>query len=322
MGTMTGLGAATADTIGVAWQAEWIADNAINQNVGAAFDNDILDAFQWMTDPDGDTSTIDDVPDVVQNSWGIDHRFSGYVDCDYRWQTVIDNCEAAGVVVTFSAGNEGPSSATHRSPANICNTPVTNFSIGAIDATHYVFPYPIADFSSRGPSDCDVTKKKPEVVAPGVTVYSSVPGGGYQQNGWDGTSMAGPHVAGVVALMRQANPDLEVDSIKQILMRTARDLGPFAEDNSYGWGVIDAYEAVLTAMPVTYMAGDANDDELVDVADVIYLINYLYKNGPVPNHLAAGDVNADCVVDVSDVIYLINYLYKGGPAPVLGYAKN
>jgi bacillopeptidase F len=322
MGTMTGLGAATADTIGVAWQAEWIADNAINQNVGAAFDNDILDAFQWMTDPDGDTSTIDDVPDVVQNSWGIDHRFSGYVDCDYRWQTVIDNCEAAGVVVTFSAGNEGPSSATHRSPANICNTPVTNFSIGAIDATHYVFPYPIADFSSRGPSDCDVTKKKPEVVAPGVTVYSSVPGGGYQQNGWDGTSMAGPHVAGVVALMRQANPDLEVDSIKQILMRTARDLGPFAEDNSYGWGVIDAYEAVLTAMPVTYMAGDANDDELVDVADVIYLINYLYKNGPVPNHLAAGDVNADCVVDVSDVIYLINYLYKGGPAPVLGCAKN
>ncbi|HEX7400764.1 MAG TPA: S8 family serine peptidase [candidate division Zixibacteria bacterium] len=321
MGTMTGLGVATGDTIGVAWQAEWIADNAINQNVGAAFDNDVLDAFQWMTDPDGIPETIDDVPDVVQNSWGIDHRFSGYVDCDYRWQTVIDNCEAAGVVVTFSAGNEGPTPQTHRSPANICNTPTTNFSIGAVDATHYTFPYPIASFSSRGPSDCNTSVIKPEVVAPGVTVYSSVPGGGYEQNYWDGTSMAGPHVAGVVVLMRQANPDLEVDSIKQILINTAIDLGTHGEDNDYGYGIIDAYEAVLASIPETYMAGDANDDELVDVADVIFLINYLYKNGPVPDHLAAADANADCLVDVADVIYLINYLYKGGPAPVLGCAK-
>ncbi len=321
MGTLTGLGAATSDTIGVAWQAEWIADNAINQNTGAAFDNDILDAFQWVADPDSNPSTLDDVPDVVQNSWGIDHRFSGYQDCDYRWQTVIDNCEAAGVVVTFSAGNEGPYPRTHRSPANICNTPLTNFSIGAVDATNYGFPYPIADFSSRGPSDCNTSIKKPEVVAPGVTVYSSVPGGGYEQYGWDGTSMAGPHVAGVVVLMRQANPDLDVDSIKQILINTAIDMGTHGEDNDYGYGLIDAYEAVLAAMPITYVAGDANNDELVDVSDIIYLINYLYKGGSAPDPLAAGDVNADCVVDVADVIYLINYLYKNGSAPLLGCAK-
>ncbi|MFQ6002491.1 MAG: S8 family serine peptidase, partial [Candidatus Zixiibacteriota bacterium] len=155
MGTMCGLGEATVDTIGVAWEAEWIADNAINQWVGSEFDNDVIDAFQWFADPDGDSTTIDDVPDVVQNSWGIDSRFGyDYQDCDYRWQNVIENCEAAGVVVTFSAGNEGPSPQTHRSPANICNTPTTNFSIGAVDATHYEFPYPIANFSSRGPSDC------------------------------------------------------------------------------------------------------------------------------------------------------------------------
>jgi len=122
-------------------------------------------------------------------------------------------------------------------------------------------------------------------------------------------------------LMRQANPDLEVDSIKQILINTAIDLGTHGEDNDYGYGIIDAYEAVLASIPETYMAGDANDDELVDVADVIFLINYLYKNGPVPDHLAAADANADCLVDVADVIYLINYLYKGGPAPVLGCAK-
>lgn len=321
MGTLTGLGAATGDTIGVAWQAEWITDNAINQNVGTEFDNDVLDAFQWIADPDSNPNTVDDVPDVCQNSWGIDHRFSGYQDCDNRWQTVIVNCEAAGVVVTFSAGNEGPASQTLRSPANNCTTPVTNFSIGAVNATNYNFPYPIADFSSRGPSDCDITKKKPEVVAPGVSVYSSVPGGSYQQNGWDGTSMAGPHVAGIVALMRQANPDLEVDSIKHILLNTARDEGAFGEDNTYGWGFIDAYAAVLAVVNGLFIAGDANRDSLVDVADVVFLINYLYQGGPAPTPKAAGDVNADCVVDVSDIIYLINYLYKGGPAPVKGCAR-
>jgi bacillopeptidase F len=312
MGTLCGLGAATGDTIGVAWQAEWIADNAINQSTGSAFDNDILDAFQWVADPDGNPSTTDDMPDVIQNSWGIDHRFSGYVDCDYRWQTAIENCEAAGVVVTFSAGNEGPGSQTHRSPANICNTPTTNFSIGAVDATHYDFPYPIASFSSRGPSDCDGITKKPEVVAPGVQVYSSVPGGTYEQYGWDGTSMAGPHVAGVVALMRQANPDLDVDSIKQVLMNTARDLGNLGEDNTFGWGVIDAYEAVLAVM---FKHGDADGDGSLTTADVVFLTNYLFVNGPPPVPLLAGDANCDGEVNVSDVVYLINYIFINGPLP-------
>ncbi len=60
--------------------------------------------------------------------------------------------------------------------------------------------------------------------------------------------MAGPHVAGVVGLMRQANPDLDVDTIKQILMETAVDEGTAGEDNIYGYGFVDAYAAVLAAM--------------------------------------------------------------------------
>jgi bacillopeptidase F len=312
MGTLCGLGAATGDTIGVAWQAEWIADNAINQNTGSAFDNDVLDAFQWFADPDGDPNTIDDVPDIVQNSWGIDHRFSGYQDCDYRWQLAIEACEAAGVVVTFSAGNEGPSARTLRSPANICHTSTTNFAIGAVDATNYNFPYPIASFSSRGPSDCDGITKKPEVVAPGVEVYSSVPGGGYEQNGWDGTSMAGPHVAGVVALMRQADPNLDVDSIKQILMRTAVDLGTSGEDNDYGWGIIDAYAAVSA---VLFEHGDADRNGIIEINDLVFLINYLFLNGPAPSPLLAGDANCDGEVNIEDVVFLSNYLFFGGPQP-------
>ncbi len=131
--------------------------------------------------------------------------------------------------------------------------------------------------------------------------------------------MAGPHVAGVVALMRQANPDLEVDSIKQILMSTTVDLGDFGNDNAYGWGIIDAYQAVLAAMN-THLAGDANGDGVVDLADVVYLLNYLYRSGPAPDPMASGDPNDDCVVELGDLVYLINYLYQGGPAPQQGCA--
>lgn len=251
MGTMTGRSATTNDTVGVAFGAEWIACNAINQGVGGEFDNDVLNAFQWFMNPDGNLGTVSDVPDVVQNSWGINESFpGGYTDCDTRWWNAIDNCEAAGVVVIFSAGNEGPSAQSHRSPADRATTAHNAFAVGAVDATNANFPYPIASFSSRGPTGCNVPaelKIKPEVVAPGVSVYSSVPGGGYS-SAYSGTSMAGPHVSGTVALMRQANPDLSVTDIKQILMDTARDLGTAGEDNTFGWGVIDAYAAVQAAM--------------------------------------------------------------------------
>jgi hypothetical protein len=59
--------------------------------------------------------------------------------------------------------------------------------------------------------------------------------------------------------------------------------------------------------------GDANGDGLVDVADVFFLINYLFAGGPLPVGLA--NVNQDVVIDVNDVFYLINYLFAGGPAP-------
>jgi len=251
MGTITGLGAATQDTIGVAWGAHWIATDPINQSVSYEFNNDIITAYQWFADPDGDPSTTDDVPDVIQNSWRINEGFGlDYTDCDTRWWAVIDNCEAAGAVTTWSAGNEGSGAQTIGSPADRATTLTNAFSVGAIDATNYGFPYPIAGFSSRGPTGCNVPAEqriKPEVCAPGVGVYSSVPTSTYE-GGWDGTSMAGPHVAGVVALMREANPDLDVDTIKEILMQTARDEGTAGEDNTYGWGVIDAYAAVEAAM--------------------------------------------------------------------------
>ena len=61
--------------------------------------------------------------------------------------------------------------------------------------------------------------------------------------------------------------------------------------------------------------GDANASGYVELGDVVYLINYLYKSGPVPYALCSGDCNCDGVVALGDVVYLITYLYKGGPPP-------
>ena len=229
MGTMCGNSTVSDDTIGVAPGANWIAANGINQSATVTgFVNDVLAAFQWMADPDSNEATIDDVPDVVQNSWGVNGDFPGFADCFDDWNNAIINCEAAGVVVVFSAGNEGPNAETIRSPATYEIDSVTVFAVGAVNAdSDTIPPYDIAEFSSRGPSSCSPgIAIKPEVCAPGVEVYSSIPGLVSQPNRYtrlNGTSMAGPHVSGIVALMREANPNAEVREIKSVLMRTAMD---------------------------------------------------------------------------------------------------
>ncbi|MFH0931846.1 MAG: dockerin type I repeat-containing protein, partial [Candidatus Zixiibacteriota bacterium] len=68
--------------------------------------------------------------------------------------------------------------------------------------------------------------------------------------------------------------------------------------------------------PANLLRGDPNGDVSITVTDVIYIINYLFKNGPPPVHCPkSGDVNCDSKVTVSDVVYLISYLFKGGPPP-------
>ncbi|MBI3360264.1 MAG: S8 family serine peptidase, partial [Chloroflexi bacterium] len=126
------------------------------------------------------------------------------------------------------------------------------FSVGAVDEAGN-----IADFSSRGPVTADGSNRiKPDVAAPGVDVVSSLPGNAYGPE--SGTSMAGPHVAGVVALMWSANPKLigDVDRTEQILIATARPYsgqrtGCFdgnRPNDAVGYGLVDAYAAVKEAM--------------------------------------------------------------------------
>jgi len=226
MGVMVGKDDATGDTVGVAFGADWISAMVVDIP-----HSNYLEAFQWVADPDGDPNTVDDVPDVLNNSWGFTQSNLGCLDI--FWDP-IDNVEAAGTVVVFACGNSGPTAMSLRNPANRATTPYNTFSVGAVSSTDVGI---IWNQSSRGPSDCDGISIKPEVVAPGYRVRTTYPDSSYGT--FDGTSFSAPHVSGAVALLRQYNPNAPVDSIKAALMRSAVDKGTLGEDNTFGWGVID-----------------------------------------------------------------------------------
>lgn len=227
------------DTIGVAFDAEWISAAAIDI-IGA----NIIEAMQWMADPDGDPNTELDVPDVVNNSWGA---ATADANCTDVFWNAIDNVEAAGAAMVFVAGNEGNLGAmTIRNPGNRITSDVNSFSVGMIDPNTEGFP--IHFLSSRGPSDCDNATIKPEVVAPGVSIKSIYPGN-FIARGLLGTSFAAPHAAGAVALLREYNPNATVDEIKLALLNSAADLGDAGPDNTYGSGLIDIPAAMRLLPP-------------------------------------------------------------------------
>lgn len=246
MGTVCG--GPPGEHIGVAPGAQWIHAAVIDRvNIPRTVEDAKL-AFEWMLDPDGDPQTNWDVPHVCSNSWRLTSGH-GYPPCDETFWEHLDACEAAGITILFSAGNEGPGARTIGRPPDRATDEYLTCAVGAVDANNP--NWPIAGFSSRGPSNCTPNGQdaiKPEISAPGVNVRSSVPGGGYAQNGWSGTSMASPHINGAVALILQANPELSGNDVRQIIYDTAFDLGANGNDNNYGFGMLDVFAAVEIAM--------------------------------------------------------------------------
>ncbi len=239
-GTVLGLDRANNDTIGVAFNAMWLAAPGIGCGPGSITNVGAFETFQWALDPDGNSATTDDMPDVINNSWGWPNPDGGH--CNGSWVDIFNAMELAGVAVIFAAGNEGPDEMSLRAPQNINTDLVNCFSVGAI--LGYQSSFPIAEFSSIGPSLCGGSGSlliKPEVVAPGAAVRSSVTGGGYNQ--LQGTSMASPHVAGAALLLIEAFPDASGKEILEALYYSATDLGEPGEDNVYGRGIIDLLKA-------------------------------------------------------------------------------
>lgn len=88
------------------------------------------------------------------------------------------------------------------------------------------------------------------------------------------------------------------------------------QSSPIGSGSSTNYKLMAGYVGATFVQrGDASGDGVINSADVIWLLNYLYKGGPEPIPLEAGDVNCDGVINSADVVYLLNYLYKNGPPP-------
>jgi subtilisin family serine protease len=245
MGTMVGDDGA-GNQIGMAPGAKWIGCRNMERGWGTAAT--YLECFQWFlapTDLNDQNPDPSKAPDVINNSWYSDAS-EGTTNL-FVFQTAVENLRAAGVVVVVSAGNEGSGCSTITSPAIYD----ASFSVGATDSGDN-----IASFSSRGPVTVDGSNRlKPNVSAPGVNIRSSVPVNSYA-GGWSGTSMAGPHVVGLVALLLSAHPELrgQVDTIEHIIESSAvprtdsqscGDIpGTDVPNNTYGWGRVDALAAL------------------------------------------------------------------------------
>lgn len=222
-------GSAGGSAIGVAPQASWIAARVFN-DAGNGSESAAHQAFQWALDPDGNPAT-DDAPQVVSASWSIDDGGT----CNTVFQPDLDALRAADISVVFAAGNFGPQSGTSASPANNAHVQ----SVGAVDADANV-----ALYSARGPSACDGAIF-PKLVAPGDSVLTSDLsfGGNPYYILVSGTSYSAPHVAGVIALLRGAEPLASADDIEAALIQSTRDIGTPGPDEDAGYGLIDAAAA-------------------------------------------------------------------------------
>ncbi|MEW6711488.1 MAG: S8 family serine peptidase [Candidatus Riflebacteria bacterium] len=231
-----GHGTHTAGTIvggegvGVAPAARLIVARVFDTKGGTTTEI-LLAAMQWVVDPDGNPET-NDGPRLVSNSWGSDDS------TDKSFWDIVKAWVDLDITPVFAAGNNGWMGGKVGTPAAFPHS----WAVAATTNTDG-----LAYFSSQGPVAWDgVTLMKPDVAAPGNGIVSCSHNGGMVSN--SGTSMACPGVAGVVALMYQADPSLTIEQIRLIGEETAKDLGTPGKDQKFGAGLIDAYKAVEKVM--------------------------------------------------------------------------
>ena len=257
MGIMIGKDPSAHLTVGMAPDAKWIGVRNMERGYGTL--SSYLEGLEWFlapTDLNGQNPRPELAPHVINNSWSCPDKEGCNKTNFHLLEVAINNLRSAGIVVVASAGNSGRDGcgSIDRPPAFYEGT----MTVGSIDDNDS-----LSTFSSRGPAidySSNLSMMKPNVTAPGRDILSSVKGGLYKE--LSGTSMAGPHVAGLVAILISANPSLSgrVDLIEHIIEASAQ---PKFETDScsrivdqlpnalHGFGRIDALAAVRLALMTT-----------------------------------------------------------------------
>lgn len=266
------LGQRENSLLGVCPSAKWMAVKVFDSN-GETDNAKLLKAGEWIMAPKDEKGTPhpEMAPKVVNNSWGGNSTDGFYRDIVKRWRE-------AEIFPVFSAGNV---SQFNEGGEDSIGTPASYpeaYAVGAIRQDEIV-----AKFSLRGKSNY-TENFKPDIVAPGVNILSSIPGGKYTI--YTGTSMASPHVTGVVCLMLKANPNLSVDQIEKILNETATPLKDndytTTPNHGYGHGKVDALNAVKLSV-------GQQEGKDIDISNMKLLQGRILTNGvdnekPVIDH--------------------------------------
>ncbi len=257
VGTMVGDDGGS-NQVGVAPGAKWIGCRNMNAGAGTpARYNECAEWFLAPTDLNGANPDPDRAPDVINNSWGCPVEEGCTAGTEV--QEAIGNLVAGGIVFVASAGNDGSGCAT------IFSAPATydaSFTVGSMTSSDTM-----SGFSSRGPV-AGLASVKPDVIAPGSSVRSISNVSDVAYTSMSGTSMAGPHVAGVVALLMSANPSLKGDParVEQILRDTAIPLTSSTQvcggipattfpNPVQGMGRVDAWNAYRLATDNIFVEG-------------------------------------------------------------------
>jgi serine protease AprX len=235
-----------SNQIGVAPGAQWIACRAMDAS-GLGDPSTYGGCIEWMiapTDLNGDNPDPSKAPVAFSNSWYCSISAGECPNNEVLLQPV-QNARAAGINVVVSAGNSGPSCRTVGNdgpPAQYDES----YTVGSSNMSNA-----LSSFSSRGPASFEGERIKPDIVAPGELVRSSYPTNTYVT--LSGTSMASPHIAGVIALIYDAKPSLigNVDRTERLINRTAAHINSSAcesngsfPNNLWGYGFVNALRAV------------------------------------------------------------------------------